>query len=99
MDKEQIKKAFDEFEDENYIDAEETLKSQLKQAKNDFLKDKLDLENDVEEIEAEDKSHPLSDSKLAQLFVDKYGLDISRRTVAKYRKSLGIKSSRQRKKK
>ena len=52
-----------------------------------------------EEIEAEDKSHPLSDSKLAQLFVDKYGLDISRRTVAKYRKSLGIKSSRQRKKK
>jgi RNA polymerase sigma-54 factor len=52
-----------------------------------------------EEIEAEDKSHPLSDSKLAKLFVDKYGLDISRRTVAKYRKSLGIKSSRQRKKK
>ena len=47
-----------------------------------------------EEIEAEDKSHPLSDSKLAQLFVDKYGLDISRRTVAKYRKSLAIKESR-----
>jgi len=61
MDKEQIKKAFDEFEDENYIDAEETLKDQLKQAKNDFLKDKLDLENDVEEIEAEYNDDPDND--------------------------------------
>jgi len=52
-----------------------------------------------EEIEAEDSSHPLSDSKLAEIFAKKYELDISRRTVAKYRKSLGIKSSRQRKKK
>ncbi|WP_108076561.1 hypothetical protein [Halanaerobium congolense] len=33
------------------------------------------------------------------MLVKKYELDISRRTVAKYRKSLGIKSSRQRKKK
>lgn len=52
-----------------------------------------------EEIESEDRAHPLSDNKLAEIFAQKYGLDISRRTVAKYRKSLGIKSSRQRKKK
>ncbi|OEG62672.1 MAG: RNA polymerase subunit sigma-54 [Halanaerobium sp. MDAL1] len=52
-----------------------------------------------EEIAAEDKADPFSDSKLAKIFVEKYGLDISRRTVAKYRKALGIKSSRQRKKK
>lgn len=51
-----------------------------------------------EEIKSEDKSYPLSDSKLAKIFLKKYNLDISRRTVAKYRKSLGIESSRQRKK-
>jgi RNA polymerase sigma-54 factor len=51
-----------------------------------------------EEIEREDKAHPLSDSKLAKIFFENYNLDISRRTVAKYRKSLGIKSSHKRKK-
>lgn len=51
-----------------------------------------------EEIKAEDSSNPLSDSKLAEIFFEKYDLDISRRTIAKYRKSIGIKSSRQRKK-
>lgn len=54
MDKEQVKKAFDDFEDENYYDAEDTLKKQIKQAKNDHLKSKLGLENDVEDIETDD---------------------------------------------
>lgn len=53
-DNEKIKKAFDEFEDDNYVDAEETLKSQIKKAKNDYLKKELDLEGDVEDIEPED---------------------------------------------
>jgi len=51
-----------------------------------------------EEIEKEDKSSTLSDSSLAEILKSKYKLDISRRTVAKYRKSLGIPSSRKRKK-
>lgn len=50
-----------------------------------------------EEIAEEDKSSPLSDSSLAQILFTEYSLDISRRTVAKYRKSLGIPSSRKRK--
>lgn len=54
MDKEQVKKAFDDFEDENYYDAEDALKKQIKQAKNDYLKSKLDLKNDVEDIEPEE---------------------------------------------
>ncbi|MFP4020391.1 MAG: RNA polymerase sigma-54 factor [Halanaerobium sp.] len=50
-----------------------------------------------EAIAQEDKSSPLSDSKLTELLAENYGLDISRRTVAKYRKSLGIAGSRSRK--
>lgn len=51
-----------------------------------------------EEIAEEDKSSTLSDSRLADILALEHGLDISRRTVAKYRKSLGIPSSRKRKK-
>ena len=46
-------------------------------------------------IEAEDKSHPLSDEELAAKFQAE-GLNIARRTVTKYRKQLQIPSSRER---
>ncbi|RMG12052.1 MAG: RNA polymerase sigma-54 factor [Planctomycetota bacterium] len=48
-------------------------------------------------VEKEDKSHPLSDEEIAAA-LKKQGLDIARRTVTKYRKQLGIPSSRQRRK-
>lgn len=48
-----------------------------------------------EVIAAEDKSDPLSDDALAEE-LKKQGIDIARRTVAKYRKQLGIPSARQR---
>jgi RNA polymerase sigma-54 factor len=50
-----------------------------------------------EEISKEEKDSPLSDSRLAEILNSEYGIDISRRTVAKYRTSLGIPGSRQRK--
>lgn len=50
------------------------------------------------EISEEEKNNPLSDSKLAEVLNLEHGIEISRRTVAKYRKSLGIPGSRQRKK-
>ena len=43
----------------------------------------------------EDKAHPLSDEDIVEK-LGKIGLKIARRTVTKYRKSLGIPSSRQR---
>ena len=46
ISKEKIVKAFDEFVDEKYADSEETLRGELRQAVNDFLKDKLELESD-----------------------------------------------------
>lgn len=48
-------------------------------------------------IEEEDPKHPLSDEDVMKRLSDKHGLNIARRTVTKYRKALGIASSRQRK--
>jgi RNA polymerase sigma-54 factor len=50
-----------------------------------------------EEIALENKNSPLSDNKLADVLLKKYAFEISRRTIAKYRKSIGIPSSRARK--
>ena len=47
-------------------------------------------------IEAEDKRNPLNDDQIAELLI-KEGMEISRRTVAKYRAQLEIPSARQRK--
>ena len=56
MDKEQIKKALDAFEDEKYLDAKDILKKEIQNAKNDFIKDKLDIDlKEEEEVDDEDE--------------------------------------------
>jgi hypothetical protein len=47
IDVEEIKSAFDSFEDENFVDAKSKLADQFKIAKNDYLKNKLGLRGDV----------------------------------------------------
>lgn len=47
-------------------------------------------------IDTEDKAKPLSDEKLVQMLNDK-GIEIARRTVAKYRDQMGIPTARMRK--
>ena len=47
-------------------------------------------------IDREDKSGPLSDDEIVDLLHKNHGVKVARRTVTKYRKSLGILSSRQR---
>ena len=47
-------------------------------------------------IEAEDPKRPLSDSELMRI-LNREGIHIARRTVAKYRDELGISSSTDRK--
>ena len=69
-------------------------------------KEKSDGEEDVtvinikkvleEVIKEEDKGKPLSDQAISEILKEK-GMAISRRTVAKYREELGIKSSSKRK--
>ena len=48
-------------------------------------------------IEEEDPKNPLSDQKIVELLKDKWQINIARRTVAKYRETLGIPSSSKRK--
>jgi RNA polymerase sigma-54 factor len=48
-------------------------------------------------IESEDKTKPLSDSKIASL-LEKRGIKIARRTVAKYREEMGIPGAYRRRK-
>ncbi|QBY04777.1 RNA polymerase factor sigma-54 [Thalassotalea sp. HSM 43] len=47
-------------------------------------------------VDAENPKKPLSDSKMAELLADQ-GINVARRTIAKYRESLGIPPSNQRK--
>jgi RNA polymerase sigma-54 factor len=49
-------------------------------------------------IEEEDKQNPLSDQQIVELLAKRDGIQIARRTVAKYREMLGILSSSKRKK-
>ena len=48
IDKEKIKSAMDDFENDNFIDAKDTLKGEIKGAISDYFKDKLELKNDLE---------------------------------------------------
>ena len=49
-------------------------------------------------IEAEDKQDPMSDQAFVEILAKQDGIQIARRTVAKYREMLGILASSKRKK-
>ena len=48
IDMEKIKQALDHFENDEYVDSKEVLQKEIRKAKNDFLKNKLELKNDIE---------------------------------------------------
>jgi hypothetical protein len=56
IDTEKIKDALDNFENDKFVDAKEILSTEINRAKNDFLKDKLELKDwgKVEEPSEED---------------------------------------------
>lgn len=47
-------------------------------------------------IDQEDKKNPLSDEEIVARLKENFGVDVARRTITKYRKALGIPSTRQR---
>jgi RNA polymerase sigma-54 factor len=47
-------------------------------------------------IDEEDKTKPISDQKITDNLAE-HGINCSRRTIAKYRKAIGVRSSRKRK--
>jgi RNA polymerase sigma-54 factor len=57
------------------------------------------IKEEIKEIiKNEDKKRPLSDEKIVKIINEKYNLKLVRRTITKYRESLNIPSSRERKK-
>lgn len=48
VDNEQIKKALDHFENDEFVDAKEILQKEILKAKNDHLKNKLELTGDAD---------------------------------------------------
>lgn len=48
-------------------------------------------------VAAEDRGKPLSDSKIALMLKEQQGINVARRTIAKYREALSIPSSSERK--
>jgi len=48
-------------------------------------------------IDGEDKKKPLSDEKISKILKEKHGINVARRTVAKYREEMNIPSSKDRK--
>ncbi len=70
--------------------------SSLKTKSGDFVSSSSIKEKIKKLIEKEDKSKPLSDAEIAQI-LDKQGIKIKRRTIAKYREAIGIPSSIKRK--
>ena len=55
VDNEQIKKALDHFENDEFVDAKEILQKEIRKSKNDHLKDKLELKQEIEPEEVQDK--------------------------------------------
>lgn len=51
MDSEKIRKAIDSFEDEDFVQARDILRGEIKKRKNDWLKDKLGLEKNIEVVD------------------------------------------------
>ena len=49
MDDRVIKAALDSFESDDFLHAKELVQGQIKQARNDFIKSKLGLKNDIEQ--------------------------------------------------
>jgi hypothetical protein len=49
MDDRVIKAALDSFENDDFLHAKELVQGQIKQARNDFIKAKLGLKNDIEQ--------------------------------------------------
>ena len=59
VDNEQIKKALDHFENDEFVDAKEILQKEILRAKNDHLKTKLELKGNADaNIEPEPEAKP-----------------------------------------
>ncbi len=54
MDKDQIRKALDHFENDKYVDAKDIISQEVAGKRDVFLKDRLGLSNDINPAQAAD---------------------------------------------
>jgi len=52
MDREQIRKALDHFENDKYVDAKEIIQKEIQGKRDVFIKDKIGLKNDINPVDA-----------------------------------------------
>lgn len=55
MTAEKIKKALDDFENDNFMDSKDTLRKEIRKKVNDYLKKEADLEKTVDNNPEEDE--------------------------------------------
>jgi RNA polymerase sigma-54 factor len=71
--------------------------SAIKRLDGDFVSSESVKEHIKNIIKSENKAKPFSDQDVARM-LEEYNINVARRTVAKYRESLGILPSRKRRK-
>lgn len=54
MDIEKIKKALDHFENDEFVDAKDIIKQEISGKRDEFIKDKLGLANDINPVPVKD---------------------------------------------
>jgi len=54
VDKEKIKAALDSFEEDSFTDAKDILKGEISKHRDGWLKDKLELQNDINPVKNEE---------------------------------------------
>jgi len=54
INKEDIKKALDDFESDDFVESKDKLQKEIRKSVNTYLKDKLDLKQDVKDVEKTD---------------------------------------------
>jgi len=62
IDNKNIKKAMDDFENDDFISAKDIIKAEIKGAVSDYFKDKLELQNDLDPKTGVDTTKADSDS-------------------------------------
>ena len=48
IDTKEVKKAIDSFENDDFVTSKEIISKEIRKAKNEFIKDKLELKGDIE---------------------------------------------------
>lgn len=56
MDDKEIKQAIDDFEEDDFVSAKEKLSKEIQQSRDEYLKNKLGLENDIDQAEKDKES-------------------------------------------